>query len=538
MAFVRQPLGQSIPAHDGHALSVTFPTWEDVVGYETGDPRVHEALECGYPRFFRHPQVKKLAQTLTARFCSAAEIAAQTHAVVVLPTQQAAERLHKFIVDNVGAGAEAADSPSVHNADDLVWVVRFPQSVTTIVSQFWQHTGEIVSSRHAEFALQQLQSETKEPALVRGTATHAALRERIASLYFPTGEQQNAQRDVLVYPTGMGAIFAAVRLLQSVHGSERKAILFGFPYVDTLKILHRTQWCLNGVHFFPKCGEKELQEVEQIVKREPILGIFTEFPGNPLLSTPDLGRLAKLAHEHGTALVVDDTIASYNVNVMNHGCADIVVTSLSKIFSGTCNVMGGSLVLNPASALYNDFQSSLAKSQAETGVEDSFIVEQDAKQLLATSVDIESRVARVNASTLVIAQRFKNHPLVKNVYYAGMNENLELYTRFLTPSKSESDSEDRFGSLLSVVLHGGVSTAQSFYDAMTIAKGPSLGTNFTLACPYTMIAHFHELEFVESCGVDRNLIRISIGLEDVEQIWQSLLDALTVADKVYVPSSA
>lgn len=535
MAFVCQPLGQSIPAHDSHALSVTLATWEDVVGYETGDPRVHKALECGYPRFFRHPQVKKLALELTARFCSADEITAQSHAVMVVPTKQSAERLRKFIVDN--AGAEATDAPSVHNADDLVWAVRFPQSAATVVNQFWQHTGEIVSSRHAEFALQQLQSEIKQPAVVRGTATHAALRERIASLYFPAGEW-DAQRDVHVYPTGMGAIFATVRLLQSVHDSERKSILFGFPYVDTLKILQRTQWCVNGVHFFPKCGEKELQEVEEIIKREPILGIFTEFPGNPLLSTADLGRLAKLAHDHDTVLVVDDTVSSYNVNVMNHGCADIVVTSLSKLFSGTCNAMGGSLVLNPSSAMYYDFQSSLSKSQAAIGVEDSFIVEQDAQQLLSASVDLKSRVARVNASTLVIAQRFKAHPLVKDVFYAGMNENLELYTRFLAPSKSSSHSEDRFGPLLSVVLHGGVSTAQSFYDAMTVAKGPSLGTNFTLACAYTLLAHFNELEFVESCGVDRNLIRISVGLEDVELIWQSFLDALTVAEKVYPPSES
>jgi cystathionine gamma-synthase len=57
---------------------------------------------------------------------------------------------------------------------------------------------------------------------------------------------------------------------------------------------------------------------------------------------------------------------------------------------------------------------------------------------------------------------------------------------------------------------------------MAFCKGPSLGTVFTLADPFTLLAHFGELDWAESCGVSRHLIRLSTGLEDPEDLWQRL----------------
>ncbi len=64
------------------------------------------------------------------------------------------------------------------------------------------------------------------------------------------------------------------------------------------------------------------------------------------------------------------------------------------------------------------------------------------------------------------------------------------------------------------------------YDAMEFCKGPSLGTNFTLVCPYTLLAHYDELDWAESCGVDRTLIRVSCGLEPAEVIVERMKRAL------------
>ena len=65
-----------------------------------------------------------------------------------------------------------------------------------------------------------------------------------------------------------------------------------------------------------------------------------------------------------------------------------------------------------------------------------------------------------------------------------------------------------------------------FTIALAVCKGPSLGTVFTLACPFTLLAHYTELDWAESCGVSRYLIRISVGLEDPEELWSRLDRAL------------
>jgi cystathionine gamma-synthase len=64
------------------------------------------------------------------------------------------------------------------------------------------------------------------------------------------------------------------------------------------------------------------------------------------------------------------------------------------------------------------------------------------------------------------------------------------------------------------------------YDRLPLCKGPSLGTVFTLACPFTLLAHYTELEWAEACGVSRYLLRLSIGLEEPEWIWHQLEMAL------------
>ncbi len=71
------------------------------------------------------------------------------------------------------------------------------------------------------------------------------------------------------------------------------------------------------------------------------------------------------------------------------------------------------------------------------------------------------------------------------------------------------------------------SRAAVIYDRMTLCKGPSLGTVFSLACPFTLLAHYTELDWAESCGVSRYLIRISVGLEDPEELWRRLEQALS-----------
>jgi cystathionine gamma-synthase len=114
-----------------------------------------------------------------------------------------------------------------------------------------------------------------------------------------------------------------------------------FPYIDTLKI---TEKFGPGSQFYGFGSSEELDDLEKRLEGgEKFVALFTEFPGNPLLRSPDLERIRKLADKYDFCVVVDETIGNFiNVNVLQF--ADVVVSSLTKVFSGDSNVMGGGYV--------------------------------------------------------------------------------------------------------------------------------------------------------------------------------------------------
>ena len=173
-----------------------------------------------------------------------------------------------------------------------------------------------------------------------------------------TGHERNVSEfsvdDVYLYPSGMSSIFNTHRTLMKCRGSL-KSICFGFvhsigcfsastnnncrfPYIDTLKILEK--WG-PGCLFYGHGSNAEIDDLEERCSSgERFLALFCEFPGNPLLKSPDLSRLRSLADQYDFAIVVDETIGNFlNVDVLPF--ADVIVSSLTKVFSGDSNVMGG-----------------------------------------------------------------------------------------------------------------------------------------------------------------------------------------------------
>ena len=73
---------------------------------------------------------------------------------------------------------------------------------------------------------------------------------------------------------------------------------------------------------------------------------------------------------------------------------------------------------------------------------------------------------------------------------------------------------------------GGLKRTKKFYGALKVCKGPSLGTNFTLVCPYVLLAHYKELKWAQNCGVPPALIRVSVGLEKPDDLWNRFKKAL------------
>lgn len=160
------------------------------------------------------------------------------------------------------------------------------------------------------------------------------------------GVESVSEDDVYLLPSGMSAIWTAHQLSLNSRPIQ-KSVCFGFPYTDTLKILEK--WG-PGCHFFGRGLDSEIDELEALLKERypdhsessspPVLALFTEFPSNPLLRSADLKRLRFLADKYDFLIVIDETIGNFvNVSVMPY--ADIVVSSLTKVFSGDSNVMGG-----------------------------------------------------------------------------------------------------------------------------------------------------------------------------------------------------
>ena len=75
-------------------------------------------------------------------------------------------------------------------------------------------------------------------------------------------------------------------------------------------------------------------------------------------------------------------------------------------------------------------------------------------------------------------------------------------------------------------LIAAIKKAKRFYNSLQVCKGPSLGTNFTLVCPYVLLAHYNELKWAESCGIPTHLLRVSVGLENQPSLWGRFEKAL------------
>jgi cystathionine gamma-synthase len=476
--FTQAPLGQPIP-DSPHAISVSLPEWRHVIGYEEKQPEIMRQLAGGYPRFVVHPLVIQLGKSFdTERFC------------LPLPSLTAAELAAGFIRRVSGEPAEVLNQNGV-------FAVATQGPGVTAAKSFWQHTGLIMSSRQAEALL-----ENKEPD-PEADAFRDALRQELAGFY------DCAEDDVFLTPTGMAAMFAA---LQAVLARTPRAptAQLGFPYVDTLKLQEKFGSSAILLHRLPTLHAK----LEQLLLRAPVAAAFCEIPGNPLLGSADLRDVSPLLRRARVPLVVDDVVAT-PVNIDLSRQADLIVTSLTKFVVGTCDAMGGATICNPRSPLYQELKNLLKTRHEE------LLWGQDAAVLAQRARDFPERMRRHNANGLFIAERLRNHPAIERVWYPKW-EFSEAYEAVRRP-------DGGWGALATFLPRNAQKNSPRIYDRLGCLKGPSLGTVFTLACPFTLLAHYTELDWAESCGVSRYLIRVSVGLEDPEEIWEKLNSALSSA---------
>ncbi|CAK1363482.1 unnamed protein product [Cercospora beticola] len=537
-------LGSSLPPGDPHGVSVSLPLWQDTVGWAYRDEKVLEKLNTGYPRFFVPRIVRVLAQQVVrhiskSKFANGRDnvekiddldallVPGKAMAMVCLEhlkSMSADDTFGAFVINHSGDVSPIEDHAGEGgDGTSEIFAVRFRGSSSKGEPKaLWQHTGYGISSRCASYWLSTAtwtkashEPDVDMPTAIATVKAKTKLRTRVADLLC-SDKQTVSGNDVWLFHTGMSAIACSAYLVSGDPERKSGVAVFGFLYVDTFKVL-------SHIHGFTctlyTASDADLDQLEADLKADPTRygALYLEFPGNPLLASPDLTRIWELSRGYGFAVVLDDTVGTaVNLDLIAH--TDIVCSSLTKMFSGACNAMGGSLALNPKSKYYSQFKTTLDAVYLDTYFPpDAVIMERN-------SLDFAERVQKANSNSELVVELLDGHPRVKQVYYPKGSPSQPYYDRH----RREGGG---YGFLLSIVFDKPAS-AMAFYDALEVAKGPSLGTNFTLSCAYTLLAHARELEWAAKYGVVEYLVRISVGIEDPEDLLGRVGKALAAADAV------
>jgi cystathionine gamma-synthase len=481
-AWREKDLGLPLP-DSPHACSVCLPTWDSVIGYEEGREKVLKRMRAGYPRFFKHPSVVRMMDNARA------EVATENDEVLVLPTRMSVQRAHRWVERRAET---AVRTSSFHGLQALV----VPEKVKADADLYWRITGELVSSRQAQDLL--------DGNLREGSKSHLVAR---AVAGFTGGQADHT----FIFSSGMAAVTAVLRALPGMAGG-RKTLQIEFPYVDSLKVQENFG---NGVAYLNEARGEAFDEALQRIRQGEFAGVFTEVPSNPLLRTVDLARLAEACAAGATPLIVDDSsVGPANVDGLRF--ADAVTGSLTKWVSGEGDVMAGVVTVRADSRFAEQLCEPLAKDASECAP----LYVADAEVLLSNLKSYPKRVDAVNENGIGLAEWLADHPAVAKVWHPSII-NREEYD-------AVKRSKGGYGGLLSFVLKSEKKTGK-VYDALALSKGPSFGTPFTLVCPYTQLAHYHELEWAEGCGVSPYLLRVSCGLEPLETIRSAFETALESA---------
>ena len=485
-----EDLGLPLPVLP-HAVSMCLPTWDSVIGYEEKDPAVIERLACGYPRFVRHPRVAELCDSATAEFAHKGE------RVLVFPSLGAAWRAADHVKRKTGLSCRLES----YGWGSLTVLLVDPSGFES-AWKAWQHGGEVVSSRMAEAAL--TEEPLPEDLAESGNWAREKIRTRLGLL---SGESPEHH---FLFSSGMAAIAALHRAALRRRPSA-PSVQVEFPYVDALKI--QQEFGPGGVidlSLTPKGGAIEVGSL--LDRGTELSAVFSEAPSNPLLRTADLHGLRDRLNPEGVPLFVDDTVATAaNVDLMR--VADATTTSLTKLFSGAGDVMAGAVTVRGDSPFRDDLLESLQEAERDSPMFalDAIVLEQNSRDFL-------ERVPLVNANGEAVAEFLQDHPRIERLWYPR-TETPDHYEAVKKPTGG-------YGGLLSFVLKDASQGSRQVYDAIEISKGPSLGTNFSLLCPYTLLAHYGELAWAAQSGVDSHLLRLWCGLEETNDLIDRLERAL------------
>ena len=241
--------------------------------------------------------------------------------------------------------------------------------------------------------------------------------------------------------------------------------------------------------------------------------VYVESPSNPAMSVTDIRAAAEIAHAAGALLVVDNTFASPHLQKPLDLGADVVLHSVTKFINGHADIVGG-IVVAKTEALHKQLRAMLVNLGANMDPHQSYMVSRGLKTLAL-------RVERAEENARKVAPWLEAHPQVAWVRYIGLpsHPQHELAKRQMTG----------FGSMIAFELKGGTEAGRIVMDNVQLAGlAVSLGGVETLIShPASMTHASMARENRVAAGITDGLVRLSVGIEDLDDIMADLDQALT-----------
>jgi cystathionine gamma-lyase len=308
------------------------------------------------------------------------------------------------------------------------------------------------------------------------------------------------------FASGLAATSTVLELLDA--GSH--VICMDDVYGGTYRLFERVRRRSAGLDF-SFVDLNDLEAVKAALKPNTKM-IWCETPTNPLLKLVDIRRLADFAKANGLLLAVDNTFSSPVLQRPLELGADIVMHSATKYLNGHSDIVGGMIVVkDPALAEQMTFlQNAVGGIQ---GPFDSFLALRGLKTL-----HLRMKAHCENAQ--FIAERLQGHEAVEKVAYPGLTSH---------PQHALAKSQMHgFGGMVSVWLKGGFPEAKRFMERLQLFTcAESLGGVESLANHPAVMTHASvPVERREALGVTGNLVRLSVGVEDVVDLWADIEQAL------------
>jgi len=327
--------------------------------------------------------------------------------------------------------------------------------------------------------------------------TRTALQEALANL--------ESAKYGLAFSSGMGATTTLLLLLKNGDHVVSSRDVYGGTYRIFRRVLE------NFGLRFSFVETSDTRQIERAISRRNRL-VWIESPTNPLLRITDIKVAANIAHRHRALCVVDNTFASPFFQRPLALGADLVVHSTTKYIAGHADVVGGAVCLNDR-ATYERLKFLQNAAGATPSPFDCFLTLRGIKTLALRMREHERNATR-------IAAFLKEHPRVRRVYYPGQAEH--------PGHRIAATQMTGFSGMVSFEVKGGLSEARRVLRRLKIFKiAESLGGVESLVeLPAIMTHASIPREERKKAGLDDGLIRLSVGIEDVEDLLADLKRAL------------